>query len=239
MTIIIPMAGLSQRFVDAGFTLPKYMLYVGSRSVFNITMSSFEKYFCTTRFLFIARNDYDTRLFIEKECEIMGIKDYEIVILEHTTRGQAETVYLGLKAILSPPNENIVIFNIDTIRNNFSFPKDLLKFDGYLEVFKGKGNNWSYAEPFGNNSQKVKRTAEKEEISDLCSTGLYYFKSAPDFCSAFEQYRDEVNSELYIAPLYNVLIKNDKEIYYHLIKYDEVIFTGVPSEYLQLVKSII
>ena len=45
MTIIIPMAGLSQRFIDEGYTLPKYMLYIGNQSMFTLSVSSFKKYF--------------------------------------------------------------------------------------------------------------------------------------------------------------------------------------------------
>ena len=98
MTIIIPMAGLSSRFSKAGYVLPKYMLYVRNRSMFNLSVSSFEKYFVSCKFLFIARNIFDTRAFIEQECELMGIKDYETVILDSPTRGQAETVMKGIES---------------------------------------------------------------------------------------------------------------------------------------------
>ena len=60
MTIIIPMAGLSSRFTKAGYVLPKYMLYVKNKSLFNLAVTSFEKYFDTCRFVFVARNVFDT-----------------------------------------------------------------------------------------------------------------------------------------------------------------------------------
>jgi len=235
MTIIIPMAGLSQRFTDAGYSLPKYMLYAGTKSVFNISVSSFKKYFETVNFLFIARNVNDTKSFIETECKLMGLNHYQIIILESPTKGQAETVYIGIKSANLPENEEILIFNIDTIRKNYKLPEDLLQYDGFLEVFKGTGKNWSYVEPFDNKSQRVKRTAEKQVISDLCSTGLYFFKTQSDFCEAFIQNNKQLDCELYVAPLYNYLI--NKNIYYHLIKREEVVFTGIPSEYMDLLKS--
>ncbi len=230
------MAGLSQRFKDAGYSLPKYMLYVGFKSIFNISVSSFKKYFDSFNFLFIARNVNDTKSFIETECKLIGLNHYEIVILESPTKGQAETVYLGLKSSNLPKNEEILIFNIDTIRKNFTFNKDLKGCDGFLEVFKGKGKNWSYAEPFDKKTTRVKRTAEKQEISDLCSTGLYFFKSQSDFCKAFIQNNKESESELFVAPLYNYLINKNKNIHYQLIKREEVVFTGIPSEYIELLK---
>lgn len=96
MTIIIPMAGLSSRFTKAGYTLPKYMLYVKEKSLFNLAVSSFEKYFTTCRFVFIVRDVYDTPRFVEEECKLIGISNYKIIITE-PTRGQAETVYVGIK----------------------------------------------------------------------------------------------------------------------------------------------
>ena len=60
MTIVIPMAGLSSRFTKAGYTLPKYMLYVVDKSLFFLAVRSFEQYFQTCRFVFVARKVFDT-----------------------------------------------------------------------------------------------------------------------------------------------------------------------------------
>ena len=38
--IIIPMAGLSSRFTKSGYTLPKYMLYAGNKSLFRLAVES-------------------------------------------------------------------------------------------------------------------------------------------------------------------------------------------------------
>lgn len=236
MTIIIPMAGLSSRFSKAGYVLPKYMLYVRNRSMFNLSVSSFEKYFVSCKFLFIARNIFDTSAFIERECELMGIKDYEIVILDSPTRGQAETVLKGIEKSSIDRKDSILIFNIDTIRPNFVFPENLSNSDGYLECFEGNGANWSYAKTEdGLPMSKVVKTAEKEEISNYCSTGIYYFKTAQTFINAYNENEKhpligEIK-ELYVAPLYNYLINDKCDIRINVIKKDEVIFSGVPEEY--------
>lgn len=242
MTIVIPMAGLSSRFTKAGFVLPKYMLYAGNRSLFNIAVSSFEKYFDDCNFVFIARNVFDTRSFIEAECIQMGIKSYKIVMLEHPTRGQAETVEIGLKEAEVSANESILIFNIDTFRPNYEFPSDISEWDGYLEVFKGNGANWSYAKTSdGKDDSKVVETAEKKEISDNCSTGIYYFKTVQLFMEAYNGGSLDANSnvkELYVAPLYNRLICNGANIHINVIRRDAVIFCGVPDEYYNYLKTI-
>ena len=242
MTIIIPMAGLSSRFTNAGYVLPKYMLYVKNRSLFNLAVSSFEKYFDTCRFVFIARDVFDTRTFIEKECELMGVKDFSIVILPQPTRGQAETVLEGITRAGVAEEEPVLIFNIDTFRPGFTFPEDMNGWDGYLEVFVGSGKNWSYAKTESDDSTLVVETAEKVEISRYCSTGLYYFSSASSFMTAYTEnleHPKDGKAELYVAPLYNHLIKAGKKIHIHVIDREDVIFSGVPAEYEQILQDAI
>lgn len=239
MTIVIPMAGLSSRFTRAGYTLPKYMLYIGNRSLFNIAVSSFEHYFDTCNFVFVARDVFDTPRFIEDECKLMGVKKFKIVSLDHPTKGQAETVLLGVKGTDVPKDEPILIFNIDTFRPGYRFPTDITSWDGYLEVFVGSGANWSYARTESETSTRVVETAEKREISRYCSTGLYYFKTAKMFVDAYEKNGDATPDgvkELYVAPLYNRLIADGCDIHIYVIARDEVIFSGVPSEYEALLK---
>ena len=234
MTIVIPMAGMSSRFTKAGYTLPKYMLYVKNKSLFRMAVESFERYFDSARFVFIARDVFDTERFIKEECTLLGIKEVEVVVLQHPTRGQAETVLMGIQQAGVNNDESILIFNIDTFRPGFVFPKEISSWDGYLEVFEGSGANWSYAKTESDDSTRVIETAEKKEISTHCSTGIYYFKQASDFIAAYNE--NLVNPikgvpELYVAPLYNFMIHDGKSVPIHIIPREDVIFCGVPSEY--------
>ncbi|WP_318495747.1 glycosyltransferase family 2 protein [Photobacterium leiognathi] len=234
--IIIPMAGLSSRFFKAGYTKPKYMLEAHGISLFDHAVNSFRAYFKTETFLFIVRDAYDTFDFVENRIKALGIISFHIVVLQEETRGQAETVYLGLQNLSMNDFEPITVFNIDTFRPNFQYPDLTQLGDGYLEVFQGSGDNWSFAKPKNSESTEVSETAEKRAISDLCCTGLYHFAHTKDFIEAFDFYTQlppEMwdKNELYIAPMYNYLINNNKSIHYHLIKREEVIFCGVPSEY--------
>lgn len=234
------MAGLSSRFTKAGFTLPKYMLYIKNKTLFNLAVSSFDKYFKTCMFVFVARDAYDTPKFIQEESKLLGIIDLKVIVTE-PTRGQAETVFKGIEGAKIPADESILIFNIDTFRPGFSFPKDIESWDGYLECFVGNGANWSYAKTAdGTSNTKVVKTAEKMEISNFCSTGIYHFKHASDFVNAYHE--NEVSpingvKELYVAPLYNFLIRDSKNIHVHIINSKEVLFCGVPNEYYEYLKA--
>lgn len=236
--IIIPMAGMSRRFTEAGFTVPKYMLEAHGATLFAHAVKSFEKYFHSTPFLFIARDVHETQEFINIEAEKLGITNFQVVILKAPTSGQAETVSIGLDGIDLDPNTPITIFNIDTFRPGYTFPTnfELSEVDGYLEVFRGDGANWSYVRPDPQLDSVVIETTEKIPVSDLCCTGLYHFRTAKLFQDTYAEFitagPQAFNlTELYIAPMYNLLIKDSKDIRYEIIGRNEVIFCGVPSEY--------
>ncbi|CAH7391829.1 Nucleoside-diphosphate-sugar pyrophosphorylase involved in lipopolysaccharide biosynthesis/translation initiation factor 2B, gamma/epsilon subunits (eIF-2Bgamma/eIF-2Bepsilon) [Vibrio chagasii] len=237
--IIIPMAGLSSRFFKAGFKQPKYMLEAHGCTLFAHAINSFKDYFSSEHFLFIVRDVQDTPQFVAQQATSLGIVSYEIKILNEETRGQAETVYLGSQHCND--HEPITIFNIDTFRPGFNYPASMDQWDGYLEVFSGEGDNWSYARPVSSKTTKVIETAEKRRISDLCCTGLYQFSSLKDYRDSYLHYlslpaEQWDKGELYVAPLYNYLIQRNKNIHYHLIDRNEVIFCGVPDEYYEFLE---
>lgn len=243
--IVIPMAGMSSRFFNAGYAKPKYMLEAHGKTLFDHSVSSFDSYFLSTPFLFIVRDAFNTADFVAQSAKRLGIKEFHIIVLEQETRGQAETVALGLAGLSDQGidyNDEITIFNIDTFRPNFVFPEVASLGCGYLEVFEGSGDNWSFAKPRHPDSTEVIRTAEKKPISNLCSTGLYHFSKKNHFLNAYFDYLSKPKAEweegeLYIAPLYNHLIEKGLTVHYHLIVRDNVIFCGIPSEYHEFLQA--
>ena len=234
MIVVIPMAGNSQRFKDAGYVEPKFKLALSGRSVFSHVIRSFKNYFSNISFLFIHRDERDIENFIISECKMQALEKPILVGLSEPTHGQADTVLQGLNAAQIGEKEAITIFNVDTFRPNFFFPSnlDLNKIDGYLEVFRGSGNNWSYVRSHPSGNKQVAETAEKVQISNLCCTGLYYFRETRKFRKAYEVESSNNNlKEYYVAPLYNHLIGEGAQIFYHEICSSEVTFCGIPEEY--------
>lgn len=242
---IIPMAGLSSRFFKSGYTKPKYQLDILGQSMFSWSVSSFVKYFSSDTFIFICRNIYETPQFIKNEVKKLGISNYQVFCLKDETRGQAETVYSGLKQYLlqekTEPEaikQDIYIFNIDSKIVDFIKPAFTDgTCDGYLEVFEEEGEHWSFVLP--GNDNKVLKTTEKKRISKYCSDGLYYFKSISSYIELFEtnlKKKNFVNNEIYIAPMYNDLIAEGRDIRYELVRRDKVIICGTPKEYLSLLE---
>ncbi len=229
------MAGLSRRFTEAGYGVPKYMLPLRGTTVFAHAVGSFSALFAGTPFLFVARHVAGTEGFLREQCAALGIADARFVMLERETAGQADTVELGLRSASVEDGAPVTIFNIDTFRARYAVP-DAGWFqgsDGYLEVFRGSGANWSYVGPAEDAAEPlVARTTEKQPISDLCCDGLYHFARAGDFRQALDRERARPSlPELYVAPLYNHLIAAGRRIHYDIVPDGVITFCGVPAEY--------
>lgn len=146
MNIVIPMAGASSRFINAGYP-PKYTLELRPGfTLFDAAFMSFEGYFTRNSNFIIITNSPEASMFAESRIkkiserldEGMMIK-YAIYTLDGITRGQAETVYTVLSNICdkkikvhrwilgeyddlyipinSEPYGELAIFNIDTVRH--------------------------------------------------------------------------------------------------------------------------
>ena len=230
--IIIPMAGESRRFISAGYKLPKYMLELHGRTLFDWSVESFRSYMQDELFVFVMRDIDGTFDFVTSRVEALGVAHARYVVLEHPTAGQAETVAYGLDAVPAHADEPLMIFNIDTIRPGLArTPWASRKCDGWLEVFSGDGDGWSFVLPTAK-TDIVTRTAEKIRISNLCCTGLYEFSHVSLFREAFHvECANRSAKELYVAPVYNHLIAAGRTIRFRQIEPTDVIFSGVPSEY--------
>ena len=235
---VFPMVGLSRRFTQAGYDRPKYELEAHGRPLFDFAVGGFAALFGAEDFLFVVRGEEAGR-FARARCAALGMDPSRLAIvpLDAPTSGQAETVAMGLEQATAPPTGPLTIFNIDTMRPGFRYPDAAITqgTDGYLEVFRGPGDHWSFVEPSIDGS-RVARVTEKDRISDLCSTGLYHFARTSDFQDAYAEVADVPpetlqGGERYVAPLYNRLIARGAKIAYHVIGEDDVHFFGTPTEY--------
>lgn len=232
--IVIPMAGLSSRFTKAGYDRPKYMLPLLGRPVFDFSVATFRDVFPSEEFLFVATRHPGIEAFIAERLSALGVARHRLVLLDAPTRGQAETVMIGLDRAGVADDDAMTIFNIDTFGLGSFVPPERRFPDaaGMLQVFRGEGSNWSFVEPDPENTGCVLRTTEKVPISDHCCTGMYSFARADDYRRAFgKELVARQAPELYIAPMYNHLIAEGARIRYDLVPRDDVVFCGVPAEY--------
>jgi hypothetical protein len=234
---VFPMLGRSSRFFNAGYTVPKYKLPLGKEGqiVFDHVLGSFHRYFDTDLFVLLCRADTNDRAFLVDRMCSLGVRHFEVIEHDGETGGQAESVELSLAC--APEEEELFIFNIDTVLYNFEKDAARGEMAGYLEVFSGEGAHWSFVEPNPDHPGHAVRVVEKERISDLCSNGLYYFATVRTFADALDAFRlkhHDVLGEIYVAPLFNELIECGLTVTYRLVPKSDIGFCGVPDEYVAL-----
>ena len=226
--IIFPMSGLSTRFSNNGVIEPKYKLPFGDAYCFDMAVRTFYRYFGSDLFVFLPLLERDDTQFIRERCQHLGIKNYDIFELPERTDGQADTV--ARYTTHANAEDELYIFNIDTQIRDFVKPPTTDEVAGHLDLFHATDGAWSYAKIFGG---QVVETAEKSPISHYASNGLYYFRSLSLFQECFDQQKNdlEIIDEIYVAPIFNNLIKNFMSVTYRIIPYENIIFFGTPEQY--------
>ena len=226
------MAGLSTRFTRAGYDRPKWMLPLAGRPLFDWSLMGFRESLEHETCLIIHLENPEVSDFVRQRTQALGIRHAEFVSLPAPTRGQADTVAAGLEKAQVGANESLTIFNVDTIRPDYRPAPILETCDGWLECFEGQGDHWSFARPMSENSDRVVEVTEKKRVSPYCSTGLYWFRTVKLFTEAFTAGEDELTAgELYVAPLYQRLIDEGRDVRFGVIPSRDIFFSGTPDEY--------
>jgi dTDP-glucose pyrophosphorylase len=235
---VIPMAGRGERFLKAGYKTPKYMVKAGSKTLFEWALEGIPLDLAN-KLIFICLQEheekYNVTSFIKKTIndKYPFLNDkYIVIFIKKVTRGQAETVLAAKKYINN--STSLVIYNIDSYFSSSRLRQRLIsaknqKIDGILGVFYDNNPKWSFAKI--NKKGFVSRTTEKNPISNIASTGLYVFTEGMDFVNAVEYALKTgmtTNDEFYIAPLYNILIKQNKK--YIVDPVEEFWSLGTPED---------
>ncbi|WP_026470290.1 glycosyltransferase family protein [Alkanindiges illinoisensis] len=228
MNIVIPMAGAGSRFSKAGFQIPKPLIDVQGKPMYQWATNSLPLEYAS-RLIFIVREDAFTAQIIEDINKTYGMFEPRIKILESLTRGQAETVYLARDMMdLTQPT---LIHNADTAFQSMDMPDDDVF--GGLVVFESALNDarWSFARTHDEQPDRVVEVREKKIISRLASTGTYYFSdTAWMLYSIKHSLMNDITEqgEFYIAPLYNRAIEDGH--YIQCLNCQHFTCLGTPEE---------
>ena len=235
MNIIIAMAGEGSRFKKVGFNIPKHMIEVNNKSLFEWSLLSLKNFF-DNRFIFVTRKSHHTTKFIQEKCNKLGIKKVIIKEINYCTKGQAATA-LEAEDKISDLNEEIIIYNIDTYVEPAHLKPEYIEGDGWVPAFKAEGDKWSFVK-FGDDL-KVTGITEKIRISEFGTIGFYYFKSLALFKKCYASYKFDNYKEEYIAPLYNIIInKSSLNLYTHIVDENSVHVLGTPEDLAEFRKKL-
>ena len=231
ITVIITMAGEGKRFRKVGYDMPKFMIEAKGKTLFNWSIESLLGYNdFVEKYIFIARKEDNCREFIIENCKLYDINNIQIIEIDKSTDGQATTCMLAIP-YCSQKNP-IMIYNIDTYVETNTLKFSDISGDGYIPCFSAGGNHWSFVKL--NDEGKAVEVREKVRISDNCTLGAYYFKSANLYSDLYKEYYNyDKNMELnekYIAPLYNLMIEKGMDVRISNIEANKVHVLGTPEE---------
>jgi choline kinase len=230
--VVITMAGLGQRFRDAGYDRPKYQIEAHGRTLFSWSILSLRSFIqAGATFTFVVRKEDEASGFIQHECSALGITTPTIVEIDYLTDGQATTALIGGDT-LDRPELPFLVYNIDTFVHPESLSANAVRGDGWVPCFPGKGDGWSFAVATADG--RITDLREKVRISPHATIGLYWFSSFNLYREVYESYYSDESrmekGEKYIAPMYLQMIETGLDVYLHNVDFDAVIPLGTPTE---------
>ena len=208
LNIVVPMAGLGSRFVDAGFTRPKPLIDVRGRPMYAWATESLPLD-GSTRLIFVLLASLPECLELTRDIERRYATYSPIVLtVPEPTAGQAITVLRAKEFI--DTGEPLLIHNADTafeVDHAWIETASRDGLDGALLVFRSDETRWSYSRE--NAAGFVEEVREKDVISPWATTGTYWFRRGADFVRLAESrvsaHRRDA-AEYYVGPLYTDLI---------------------------------
>ncbi len=229
MNILIPMAGAGSRFQQAGYTFPKPLIDVNGKPMIQIVVENLN---IDANFIFVVQKEHREKYNLDAVLNLIA-PNCNIVEVDGITEGAACTSLLAKHLI---DNQNpLMIANSDQFvewNSNecmYSFSSDGV--DAGIVTFKATHPKWSFVKV--NDIGFITEVAEKNPISDNATVGFYYWKYGSDFVKYAEQMIQKnirVNSEFYIAPIFNEAIHDGKKIKNFELKDNSMFGLGTPED---------
>lgn len=225
MNIILPIAGLGSRFVNAGYQIPKPFIPVQGKTMVehvieNIAMPE-------DNIFIITSLDHFSYL---RSTNLLHKGNIAFIPEAMRLGGAASATLVQTKNFINN-NEPLIIANGDQwVRyDKQAFREAVTVNDGTILTFNADSPKWSYAVLDDDNN--VSKVAEKIVLSEHATVGIYGFKHGKYFVQAAEQMINKdikTNGEFYICPVYNELIANQLKV--KAFPVDEMFGMGTPED---------
>ena len=207
--LVLPIAGKAQRFIDAGYMMPKPLILAKGKHVIDWSLESVDTSECNL--IFIVRLDHIYNFSIDKILKQKFGEDITIISVDHVTQGALETCLLAEGHIDN--DTPLYIYTPDVYFGPQFDPSCVGDADGFLLTFLANSPDHSYTDIDENGV--ASRVVEKEVISEHANVGLYYFKTGSMFLKYAWEAIDRkllIKGEYYIAPIYNFMIRDGLKV---------------------------
>tara|TARA_Y100000389_G_scaffold48807_1_gene44321 strand:- start:9366 stop:10913 length:1548 start_codon:yes stop_codon:yes gene_type:complete len=237
MKVIIPMSGMSSRFVAAGYTIPKYLIEVDGKKVIKHIVDLYPK---DSDFVFIINDKH------EKETNIVEVlegisENKEIVTVSRHKKGPVFSVsqFENLIEDDEPVIVNYCDFSIEWNYEKFKEHVEYTECDGSVICYTGfhphmlGSDNYAFCRT---EEEKILEVREKQpftddKMSEFASAGNYYFRKGSYVKKYFKQLMDEdinINGEYYVSLIYNLMIRDG--LYNTVFEVPHMLQWGTPGD---------
>ena len=237
--IIIPMSGLGQRFIDAGYTVPKPLIKVDGKPIIEHVVNLFPKEKDIT---FICNEDHlkntNMREIIKSFCPNGKIHQvpapHKKTVssssqpAEQSFRGPVYCVSQIFKHI--DDHKPVIIsycdYGTDWEYNKFLEYVKRERLDGAIPCYRGfhphmlGTDNYAFLRETEKGSKimaeiREKRPFTSNRMNEYASNGTYYFRTGAIMKKYFKELmklKKTVNGEYYVSMVYNLMVKNTHKV---------------------------
>ena len=235
---LIPMAGAGQRFLAAGYALPKPLISISGRPMVVRAAGCLPR---PDQWVFVCRKEHIVQAKIDRELK-KHFQPAEIISVDHLTEGQASTCLIA-KELLDP----IGILTIGACDNAMSYNKAQFEaeisspyVDALIWTFRNNPTvlqdpsmyGWVDADEDG----RVRRLSVKVPLSDKpmndhAVIGAFTFKRARDFVAVAEamiRANRRIKNEYYVDEVMNVAVEHGLRV--KVFEVQHYICWGTPQD---------
>ena len=237
MHIIIPMSGMGNRFIEAGYTKPKPLIEIDGKSIIEHVIHLFPG---ETKFTFICNSlhlrETNMREIINNICP-----SGQIIEIKNHKKGPVFAVSQMFDCI--DDNEEIIVNYCDfgTYWNYEDFLQQTRtrNADGAIPSYKGfhphmlGTTNYAFIKE---HDQWLIEIKEKEpftsnRMNEFASNGTYYFKKGSYVKKYFHEIlnsEQNINGEFYVSLVYNLLVRDNLKVSIYEIQH--MLQWGTPND---------
>jgi len=239
VNVIIPMAGHSRRFHQAGYVGPKALLSVGFKRMIEHVVDMFDTTLCHYHIVINSMQLSDDPDLIDYLAQL-AVRVNVVVVENH----ELGPVYSVLQVDGIGDEEEVIISYCDFIVDwDYSyFMRHVSGEDGGIVSFRGfhpasfGDTYYAYLNVDGDRMVELreKRSFTQNRSQEHASAGIYYFKRFDTFKKYGQKWLNKENKilpEAYVSLLYNDMVLDNLSVIVHEV--GKFICLGTPDDYEQ------
>lgn len=224
INILFPMMGSSLFFNTEEYIFPKPLIEIKGKPMIESAIENYQKIKLSKNFIFVVSSEHCSKYHFDDILYLLTDHKCIVIRLARETAGAACSALMAIdyinnkEELIIANNDQIIDDDIETIINSFRLKKTAAG----VVCFDSVHPRWSFVRLDENN--KIIEAAEKKPLSKNAIAGFYYFKEGRIFVEAAMKSilkSRQVNGAYYVAPVFNELVLENKNLEIYKITNDK------------------